>query len=95
MKLLNQSCTVFPPPFHSTSPFSDLRIAFTTAFALIANLPSSLALAQLYLVVACLFRPGAPGLRLFESDESDVIPIHDLILPSPKLNSEGVRVKVV
>ncbi|KAH8896133.1 putative cytochrome P450 [Thozetella sp. PMI_491] len=55
----------------------------------------SLAYAEIYLAVAVIFRPGAPTLSLFETDETDVIPIHDYFLAMPKLETKGMRVKVV
>ena len=54
----------------------------------------SLALAEISLALAVLHRPGGPILELFETDESDVIHVHDFILPLPKLSSKGIRVLV-
>ena len=52
----------------------------------------SLAHAELYLGLAALFRRFE--FELFETDISDVQLAHDFFLPSPKLDSKGVRVKV-
>jgi len=41
-----------------------------------------------------LFRPGGPSLRLYETDESDVKQAHDFLIPLPKLDTKGVRVKI-
>ena len=45
-------------------------------------------------MLAYLFRPNGPTFELFETDETDVIPIHDFIAPLPKLDTKGVRVIV-
>ncbi|KAL2830450.1 cytochrome P450 [Aspergillus cavernicola] len=52
----------------------------------------NLAYCELNLIIAALFRPGAPAFDLYETDESDVRPTHDLIVPMPRLDSMGVRV---
>ncbi|KAI2097396.1 hypothetical protein LOZ33_003366 [Ophidiomyces ophidiicola] len=49
---------------------------------------------QLYHTLAELYRPGAPRLRLFQTDASDVVPKHGLLFPFPRLASVGVRVAV-
>lgn len=54
---------------------------------------SSLAYLELYVALAHLFRRFE--LELYETDASDVELAHDFFLPSPKLDSKGVRVKVV
>ncbi|KAI2430686.1 hypothetical protein LOZ30_004076 [Ophidiomyces ophidiicola] len=54
----------------------------------------SLVYMQLYHTLAELYRPGAPRLRLFQTDASDVVPKHGLLFPFPKLASVGVRVAV-
>ena len=46
------------------------------------------------MVLAALFRPGGQELELFETDESDVTPMHDFMLPLPRLGSKGVRVRI-
>jgi hypothetical protein len=51
-----------------------------------------LAYAEVALMPAALFRPGAPKFELFETDESDVVAAHDFIVPLPRLDSKGVRV---
>jgi hypothetical protein len=56
---------------------------------------ASLALAEMSLVIAVLFRPGAPVLELFETDESDVKHVHDFIIPLPKISTKGVRAVVL
>ena len=59
----------------------------------ISDLPisNSLAYCELHLVVAALFRPGGPDFDLYETDEDDVKPVHDVIVPLPRLGSKGVR----
>lgn len=53
---------------------------------------SSLAYAELFLVMGTLFRRFQ--FELHETDRTDVDLKHDFFLPSPKLDSKGVRVKV-
>ncbi|CAF9935225.1 MAG: hypothetical protein HETSPECPRED_009704 [Heterodermia speciosa] len=57
-------------------------------------LGKNLAYAELRTVIACLFRPNGPVFELFETDYTDVEPIHDYVVGLPKLNSKGVRVLV-
>ncbi|KAL3471911.1 cytochrome P450 [Aspergillus californicus] len=52
----------------------------------------NLAYCELNLIIAALFRPGAAKFELYGTDESDVRPEHDLIVPLPRLDSKGVRV---
>lgn len=47
----------------------------------------------MFLVLATLLRRFR--FELFETDESDVRLKHDFFLPSPKLDSKGVRAHVV
>lgn len=54
----------------------------------------SLGLAELFLKLAMLFRPGGLELQLFQTDESDVVRAHDFILALPRLDTKGVRVTV-
>ena len=54
----------------------------------------SLAHAEINLVLAVLHRPGGPILELFETDESDIVHVHDYIQPLPKASSKGLRVLV-
>ncbi|KAL4924594.1 cytochrome P450 [Aspergillus undulatus] len=54
----------------------------------------NLAYAEIYWALAVLFRPDAPHLELFKTDESDVLPVRDFLLPAPKLGSQGLRVTV-
>ena len=53
----------------------------------------SLAFMETFLGLAHVFRKFR--LQLYETDRSDVLMAHDFFLPSPKLNTNGVRVKVV
>ncbi|KAI0404814.1 putative cytochrome P450 [Xylaria palmicola] len=52
----------------------------------------NLATAEINLMLAALFRPGAPRFELFETDETDVVAVHDYIVPLARLDSKGVRV---
>ena len=54
----------------------------------------SLALAEMSLALAVLHRPNGPRLELFETDESDIIHVHDYVVSFPKLSSKGIRVLV-
>ncbi|KAI1177038.1 cytochrome P450 [Nemania sp. FL0916] len=54
-------------------------------------LGSNLALAEITLLLAVLFRPNGPQLELFETDETDVRVAHDFGVPLPKLDTKGVR----
>ena len=49
---------------------------------------------QMYHTLAQLFRPGAPKLVLYETDASDVIAVHGLLFPIPRLDSKGIRTLV-
>lgn len=53
----------------------------------------SLAYAELYLTYASVFRKFK--FQLYETDQSDVALAHDFFLPSPKLDSKGVRVRCI
>lgn len=57
-------------------------------------LGQNLAHAEINLALAVLHRPGGPQLELFETDESDIIHVHDYMIPLPKLSTKGVRVLV-
>ena len=59
---------------------------------LFAYLLPSLAHAELYMTLASVFRNFE--FELYRTDLSDVELAHDFFLPSPRLDSEGVRVKV-
>ncbi|KAI3319149.1 cytochrome P450 family protein [Xylariaceae sp. AK1471] len=46
---------------------------------------------ELNFVLSALFRPGGPEFELYETDLSDIIQVHDLIIPLPRLDTKGVR----
>jgi cytochrome P450 len=52
----------------------------------------NLAMAEVNFMLAALFRPNAPRFELFETDETDVVAVHDYIVPLARLDSKGVRV---
>jgi cytochrome P450 len=52
----------------------------------------NLAMAEINFMLAALFRPGAPQFALFETDETDVVAVHDYIVPLARLDSKGVRI---
>lgn len=45
-------------------------------------------------MLGALFRPGGSRMELFETDETDVMPVHDFLIPFPKLDSKGVRIVI-
>jgi hypothetical protein len=47
---------------------------------------------EIFLGLAHVFRKYR--LELYETDRSDILMAHDFFLPSPKLDTKGVRVKV-
>jgi hypothetical protein len=47
---------------------------------------------EIFLGLAHMFRKYR--LELFETDRSDVVMQHEFFLPAPKLDTQGVRVKV-
>jgi hypothetical protein len=49
-------------------------------------------MSKVYMVLAAIFRRFS--FELHETDVSDVQMAHDLFIPSPKVDSKGVRVKV-
>lgn len=53
----------------------------------------SLAYMELYIALATVFR--CFSLELYETDASDVDLAHDFFLPSAKLDSKGIRVRVL
>lgn len=55
------------------------------------TLASSLAWMELYRAIAHLYRPGVPKIHLYETDETDVIPVHGLLFSMPRRDSPGVR----
>ncbi|KAK4695743.1 hypothetical protein P7C71_g2073, partial [Lecanoromycetidae sp. Uapishka_2] len=55
----------------------------------------NLAYAEFYLALAAVFAPGRFRLELFETDASDVETKHDFFVPSPRLDSKGIRAVVV
>lgn len=56
------------------------------------KMDKSLAHSEIFLTIATLFRRFE--FQLYETDISDLELKHDLFMPSPKLDSKGVRVKV-
>ncbi|KAL9609843.1 MAG: hypothetical protein Q9167_005410 [Letrouitia subvulpina] len=52
----------------------------------------NLAYCEVNFILAALFRPGGLDFDLFETCESDVKPAHDVIVPLPKLGTQGCRI---
>ena len=50
-----------------------------------------MAMAEMSLILAVLYRPNGPEFELFETDESDVKQAHDFLIPLPKITTKGVR----
>ena len=63
-----------------------------SSLALTTLCANSLAWQELYLMLGSVFRKFE--FELFETDRSDVDLAHDFFMPSPKLDSKGVRVRV-
>lgn len=57
-----------------------------------ANIFISLAYMELFMALGAIFRRFS--FEIYETDFSDVELAHDFFLPSPKLDSKGIRVKV-
>lgn len=57
-----------------------------------ADISISLAYMELFIALGVIFRRFS--FKLYETDSSDVELAHDFFLPSPKLDSKGIRVKV-
>ncbi|KAI1416450.1 putative cytochrome P450 [Hypoxylon sp. FL1857] len=55
----------------------------------------NLAHAELFMVTGLLFRRMGPHLRLYETGHDDVEMLHDFFMPTPKLDSKGIRVLLV
>ncbi|KAI0839698.1 putative cytochrome P450 [Hypoxylon sp. FL0890] len=55
----------------------------------------NLAHAELFMVTSLLFRRLGPRLKLYETRLDDVEVLHDFFLPTPKLDSKGIRVLLV
>lgn len=55
---------------------------------------NSLAMAEISLILAVLYRPNGLKLELYETDETDVMIAHDFMVPMPKVTSKGVRVLI-
>ncbi|KAK3695836.1 cytochrome P450 [Podospora appendiculata] len=51
----------------------------------------NLAMAEMSLILAVLFRPNGPEFELFETDETDIKQAHDFLIPLPKITTKGVR----
>jgi hypothetical protein len=54
----------------------------------------SLAHAELFNVIAAVFRPDWIEMELFETTEKDVKRKHDFMADQPELGSKGVRVLI-
>ncbi|KAE8311594.1 cytochrome P450 [Aspergillus transmontanensis] len=54
----------------------------------------NLAMAEISLILAVLYRPNGLKLELYETDETDVVIAHDFMVPMPKVTSKGVRVLI-
>ncbi|KAI4596335.1 hypothetical protein KJ359_005464 [Pestalotiopsis sp. 9143b] len=57
-------------------------------------LGQNLAMAEMSLMLAVLYRPSGPSIKLFETTERDIKHIHDFIIPLPDVRSKGVRIQV-
>ncbi|KAI6351153.1 hypothetical protein MCOR25_010105 [Pyricularia grisea] len=59
-----------------------------------ACLGSNLAYAELLMLTAALFQPGAPPLVLWETSARDVDPFHAYLLPMPRIGGGGAKVLI-
>lgn len=92
-------CTTFDPTHWRlrSNPSGNFKLRlFGMSIDLAYNqlILNSLAQAEIGLVLAVLYRPGGPQFELFETDESDVIHVHDFLIPLPKLDTKGVRILI-
>ncbi|KAI6091573.1 putative cytochrome P450 [Hypoxylon rubiginosum] len=55
----------------------------------------NLAYAELFMVVGLILRRLGPRLRLYETGLDDVEILHDLFVPIPKLDTKGIRVRII
>lgn len=69
--------------------FNQLKRSFETNFC------HSLAYAELFMVVGLILRRLGPRLRLYETGLDDVEILHDLFVPIPKLDTKGIRVRII
>ncbi|KAL4998395.1 putative cytochrome P450 [Aspergillus recurvatus] len=94
---------VYPEPFKfrperwlgQSDPSNDMNrnwVAFSRGSR--SCLGMNLAYAEMYWALAVLFRPDAPKLELFETEEKDVEHVVDTTIALPRLDSRGARVKV-
>ncbi|KAK3389367.1 putative cytochrome P450 [Podospora didyma] len=54
----------------------------------------NLVYAEMNLALAVIFRPAGPRMRIYETDESDVVLSLDWVIPVPKADSRGTRVMI-
>ncbi|KAL5923814.1 hypothetical protein ACKVV1_011438 [Pyricularia oryzae] len=59
-----------------------------------ACLGSNLAYAELLMLTAALFQPGAPPIVLWETSARDVDPFHAYLLPIPRIGGGGAKVLI-
>lgn len=52
----------------------------------------NLAYTEINIVFTILYRPGKPQIELYKTDKSDIIHIHDSLIPLPRLDTKGVRI---
>ncbi|KAL4932039.1 cytochrome P450 [Aspergillus undulatus] len=77
----------------NVNPILSYQVPCTSSPLTYVNV-QSMAYAEIYWALAVLFRPGAPRIESFETDESDVAQAVDYMMPLPKLDSRGNRVVV-
>ncbi|KAL3478677.1 cytochrome P450 [Aspergillus californicus] len=99
--LMHSDPTVYPKPriFNPERWLGSINPAMNRNYVPFSRgsrncLGMNLAMAEMSLCLAVLYRPGGPRLELFETDESSVTPVHDFLLPLPAIETEGIRVLI-
>ncbi|KAF2786944.1 cytochrome P450 [Melanomma pulvis-pyrius CBS 109.77] len=96
--LMHSDAAVFPEPdkFIPERWIGDVNPAMHKSYVPFCRgsrncLGMNLAMAEMSLILAVLYRPDGPNIELFETDESDVKQAHDFLIPLPKIDTKGVR----
>ena len=66
-------------------------LALPSYFLTDATWTTRIAWMQMYFAVSQMYRPGAPEIELFDTNETDVQLVHGYLFPQSRLDSKGVR----